>query len=365
MKALSSILVLLFHSFALSSQYDGVILNRTLVLNWTGHPNGRLLLNEREIKSIDKDTFASLDYVKELNLQKNKIEEIDALLFNGMYNLEWLDLSMNRIRHLHPKTFDGLEKLKVLMIGYNQLETLDPMVFKNVVNLSFLSLSGNKLKRLEPNIFDSLVNIKILDLSKNQLEVIDSRIFNELKKLHTLHLIGNNLVKLDVSTLRLPTFRHLSLDKHQLALIDQKDFQLMLKNEVHFDYGTWFDPKNKNNASSIAFTTSTVIPYRHDAIDNTTMTNNTEVSQSTSPTVQFTIRVTSTTRLDHSLFNSYTTTKNQSDPVITEEPMDEKLFIWKIKNSTNVAKNNGPLEQLNRLCLLLWIINKIFQDQLN
>jgi hypothetical protein len=97
-----------------------------------------------------------------------------------MNNLHVLDLSKNTIKTLYKNTFSALRFLKELyMHGNSKLTRIEPDAFKGLLQISFLNLSGSKLKIISSRSFTGL-NLDTLDLSSNDLEAIENKAFSEL-----------------------------------------------------------------------------------------------------------------------------------------------------------------------------------------
>ena len=62
--------------------------------------------------------------------------------------------------------FDGLDNLQELDLSHNNLSELPPGLFNGLSNLQSLHLQYNKLRRLPPDAFDGLSNLQWLDLSR-------------------------------------------------------------------------------------------------------------------------------------------------------------------------------------------------------
>ncbi|KAL4622614.1 extracellular matrix protein 2-like [Arapaima gigas] len=118
--------------------------------------------------------------VKTLFLADNKISLIPLRGLAGLPNMEWLDLSKNRLED----------------------SSLSPRIFQNLTNLKRLILNGNKLTKI-PLLPPSLEELKIND---NKISGLTPHSFRGLSKLHTLELQGNGLHEGNVSPL---TFRPL------------------------------------------------------------------------------------------------------------------------------------------------------------
>ncbi|XP_030062633.1 extracellular matrix protein 2-like [Microcaecilia unicolor] len=123
--------------------------------------------------------------IKRLDLQGNSINSIPNEAFNGMPNLEIIDLSKNNITS----------------------NSLGPQAFKTLKNLKRLYLDGNTLAQFPPDLPSTLEEVKI---NENNLQVIDEHNLEGLHNLVTLELEGNLLSEGNVNPLAFKPLKHLS-----------------------------------------------------------------------------------------------------------------------------------------------------------
>ncbi|NXP23605.1 ECM2 protein, partial [Scytalopus superciliaris] len=137
--------------------------------------------------------------ITSLDLTGNSITTISDEAFNGIPNLEWIDLSKNNITSpgIGPKAFKILKKLKRLY------------------------LDGNMLVHIPSELPSTLQEIKIND---NHLHAIDEDGLKGLKHLVTLELEGNKLSEANVSPLAfnpLKSLCYLRLGRNKFRIIPQ------------------------------------------------------------------------------------------------------------------------------------------------
>ncbi|XP_064310279.1 extracellular matrix protein 2 [Phalacrocorax carbo] len=134
-----------------------------------------------------------------LDLTGNSITAISDEAFNGIPNLEWIDLSKNNI------TSPGI----------------GPRAFKILKKLKRLYLDGNKLVHIPSELPSTLEEIKIND---NRLHAIDEDGLQDLENLVTLELEGNKLSEANVSPLAfnpLKSLSYLRLGRNKFRIIPQ------------------------------------------------------------------------------------------------------------------------------------------------
>jgi Leucine-rich repeat (LRR) protein len=86
--------------------------------------------------------------------------------FRGLSELKELKLNHNKIQILEANLFFGLKSLNHLNISYNQIDELKKGLFETNQNLQEFDASRNEISKIFPFIFNNLT-LKFLDLSDN------------------------------------------------------------------------------------------------------------------------------------------------------------------------------------------------------
>ncbi|XP_070591887.1 extracellular matrix protein 2 [Erythrolamprus reginae] len=134
-----------------------------------------------------------------IELDGNDIIEIPDGVFNGIPNLERIDLRKNKITS----------------------SNIGPQAFKNLKNLQRLYMDGNELVSIPHGLPPSLEELKI---NENQIHGINENSFQGLKKLLILELESNKLSESNVSPLAfrpLKSLSYLRLGRNQFRTIPQ------------------------------------------------------------------------------------------------------------------------------------------------
>ncbi|XP_008053334.1 extracellular matrix protein 2 isoform X2 [Carlito syrichta] len=173
------------------------------------HPRGRphlpngCSLSYRTISCIDTILTQipplTAPEITSLELIGNSITSIPDEAFNGLPNLERLDLSKNNI------TSSG--------IGTKALKLLK--------KLTRLNMDGNNLVQIPSELPSTLEELKI---NENNLQAIDEESLSGLNQLVTLELEGNNLSEANVNPLAFKALKSLSylrLGKNKFRIIPQ------------------------------------------------------------------------------------------------------------------------------------------------
>eukprot|EP00063_Salmo_salar_P049027 XP_014023862.1 PREDICTED: extracellular matrix protein 2 [Salmo salar] len=131
--------------------------------------------------------------LKSLSLEGNAITTIPVGAFNGIPNLEWINLSKNKLvtSGIAPRAFKGLKFLSRLFLDNNLLETV-PTDLPSA--LQELKINENHLKGIEENSFQGLSSLLILELEGNVLNEgnVDHQAFSPLSQLSYLRLGRNH-----------------------------------------------------------------------------------------------------------------------------------------------------------------------------
>ena len=164
-------------------------------------------LSQNRLISIEENSFSDLKILKNLNLSGNKLDlesDFDNIsYFRNQLDLESLDLSFNQIKYLDSNlTFKNLISLKALNLSYNKLKSIDSFVFGYLNKLNELNLASNNLSLLKKNCFFNLINLKMLKLSYNQINCLNFIRENEnyTKGLTSLQLDYNQIYSIEENT---------------------------------------------------------------------------------------------------------------------------------------------------------------------
>ncbi|XP_041481854.1 toll-like receptor 13 [Lytechinus variegatus] len=199
----------------------------------------KLRLNRNKIQSWSGSTISNLCSLNHLNLSGNKIYNID----NGtqtLPSLEYLDLSFNKILHLHIFFLQIYTNLKILRMSNNGLIWIFPNTLSGLTNLKELYLTNEHLIQYTKP-FQDMSNLRILDLSSAIQDMTsDATLFTNLTSLKRLFLCKNNLQSrhlFDTLTSRslftnLETLLTLDLRENDLDMLAPGTFNPLKKLEI-------------------------------------------------------------------------------------------------------------------------------------
>ena len=172
------------------------------------------------ITSLEEGVFDGLVNLEDLNLSGNNMRSLASKVFEPLKALKNLYLdcaqsafimvnsqsegksqfSCNQLQELHDNTFVGLDSLQLLDLSGNALVKLQPGLFQPLQALTTLALQCrdnpvepsqiqcNHLPELERGTFEGLSNLKSLDLSGVGLLKVCADLFADLESLVTLKL---------------------------------------------------------------------------------------------------------------------------------------------------------------------------------
>ncbi|XP_053329564.1 extracellular matrix protein 2-like [Spea bombifrons] len=157
--------------------------------------------------------------LKTLYLADNEISKLPARAFSGLPNLEWLDLSKNKLGDsgLSTDVFQNLTKLKRLNLDGNRLTVL-PILPQS---LQELKINDNNLRELNKHSFRGLSNLLNLELEGNSFHDgnVNPLTFKPLKKLTYLRLDHNHFRAIPSG---LPaSLQELHLDNNRIEIISE------------------------------------------------------------------------------------------------------------------------------------------------
>ncbi|XP_040889228.1 leucine-rich repeats and immunoglobulin-like domains protein 1 [Toxotes jaculatrix] len=176
-----------------------------------------LRLSRNRISQIPVRAF-QLPRLTQLELNRNRIRQVDGLTFQGLSSLEVLKLQRNSISKLTDGAFWDLAKMKVLHLDYNSLTEVNSGSLYGLTSLQQLFLSNNSIARINPDGWKFCQKLRELNLSYNNLTRLDEGSLAVLGDLHTLRLGHNSISHITEGAFRgLKAVRVLELDHNDIS----------------------------------------------------------------------------------------------------------------------------------------------------
>ncbi|AWP03245.1 putative leucine-rich repeats and immunoglobulin-like domains protein 1 [Scophthalmus maximus] len=176
-----------------------------------------LRLSRNRISQIPVRAF-QLPRLTQLELNRNRIRQVEGLTFQGLSSLEVLKLQRNSISKLTDGAFWDLAKMKVLHLDYNSLTEVNSGSLYGLTSLQQLYLSNNSIARINPDGWKFCQKLRELNLSYNNLTRLDEGSLAVLGDLHTLRLGHNSIGHITEGAFRgLKAVRLLELDHNDIS----------------------------------------------------------------------------------------------------------------------------------------------------
>uniref|UniRef100_A0A6V7KH69 Ig-like domain-containing protein n=1 Tax=Bracon brevicornis TaxID=1563983 RepID=A0A6V7KH69_9HYME len=154
-------------------------------------------------------TKVSLTNLQRLYLKKCRMQQIDKDAFAGLTNLVELDLSYNLLSTVPSKSLGKAAFLRDLSLAHNQLERVNGDAFITTPNLVKLDLSNARIVDIDANGFRGLESLETLKLNGNRIATFHSDTFMPLNKIKSVELQDNPWIcNCHLREMRLWMFKH-------------------------------------------------------------------------------------------------------------------------------------------------------------
>lgn len=149
------------------------------------------------------DVPACHTFIRTVNISHNNVSGLTNLSFDGLWNVEMLDLSFNNIESIPPGMIAKIRNMKQINLTHNNLVTLPHDFFYNKLDIETVDLSWNKITHIPLNVtWDyRIAKIRLIDLSYNLLTAFEPWIYTNLDEMdpsytrlpRVLNLTHNNI----------------------------------------------------------------------------------------------------------------------------------------------------------------------------
>jgi hypothetical protein len=127
-------------------------------------------LSDNWIDTIGAHAFRHLHaFEGRLILRNNHIQSIDPFAFADLYSITNLSLTNNHLQYFSSRHFEQCQQLIELDLSGNEIQYLNGSIFQNLTHLNVLRLNGNPLRYIDGDVLKPLSNLKELHLQGVQL----------------------------------------------------------------------------------------------------------------------------------------------------------------------------------------------------
>ncbi len=166
---------------------------------------------------LESHIFTNLEVI---NLSKNLLEDFDADFLRYSKGLKKLNLSSNQLQYINLENLP-IRELEELELQQNKLSQINFPVDKDRSELQLLILSENNLQDLEVNQFSQFTKLQYFYLNGNLIENIDLSPLTNLQNLILLDISDNFIESLDLTPLQtILTLKYFSCSKNRITQLN-------------------------------------------------------------------------------------------------------------------------------------------------
>jgi Leucine-rich repeat (LRR) protein len=157
-----------------------------------------LLLYDNELSSLEEGVFGAvcrkLTYPPyDIPVSGEAYHNSCCEAFNSLSSLQHLDLSLNKLKYIHPHTFICNVQLLTLKLSFNLMLSLDTN-FLFIPSLRELEMLFCNITKLSNDTFKWTPKLSKLDLVRNKIRTVDVESLKQFVKLELLYIHDNPLV---------------------------------------------------------------------------------------------------------------------------------------------------------------------------
>lgn len=146
--------------------------NLTVINNFIPFVPGGLLDQNLDLEIVDLSRNGIVDLpleffpdsIKSISFNNNGVQAISDRHFKGLVELEYLNLSFNRIGVFSLLAIADSGKLKVLNLQSNEITSFEKEHFGNNTQLEEVNISSNRFTSLPNDVFDGLEKLKNIQI---------------------------------------------------------------------------------------------------------------------------------------------------------------------------------------------------------
>lgn len=152
----SSLLNVACFASAPSNNAEGILHDSPV----TATPTYQLTLQNAELETIQDGAFHAVPTLQASKITVRNYELLLRQLHNVHVSRQLLNLRKNKLKEIRKRTFEGLLGLKDLNVERNDIEKVEAFSFSQQQELLYLTMSENRLKELNYFTFRGLLKVK-------------------------------------------------------------------------------------------------------------------------------------------------------------------------------------------------------------
>lgn len=185
---------------------------------------------KNDTKTLPNGLADKFPNVVALTAAKINLKVIQLGNFEGLKNLEFLYLQINRIEDIANRTFSGVQKLKVLYLNDNLLKRISKEAFEGLSELDTLYLHQNQIEFIHLEAFTTNSRLKVVTMNNNPIFRFDVAAFIKLVPSSVINLNEFKAIKNQSEKFR---FEIKSLKNLNNALEDERNnFSIINKEQA-------------------------------------------------------------------------------------------------------------------------------------
>ncbi|XP_027692551.1 relaxin receptor 1-like [Vombatus ursinus] len=138
---------------------------------------GIQILRGNLIKTIEEGAFAELPRLVELDLSNNLLTEMPPLLYQGLQDLQMLNISANPLKQIPVDHFDSLPQLHSLSMEGMEIPNIQNRMFQKLTNLSHIYFDHFQYCSYAPHVRSCQPNTDGISSLENLLANLLLRVF--------------------------------------------------------------------------------------------------------------------------------------------------------------------------------------------
>ncbi|WAR01796.1 TOLL6-like protein [Mya arenaria] len=170
---------------------DGLIENIAMETFYDVHFTSLMDLSRNKLKHQRVPMFGGRSKVTGLILANNRLISLSSDVFDNVV-LFAIDLSFNSL-NAYPRSLVSQTNLTKIELQGNRITDLEDDSFWNLNNLTHLDVSCNALKLIRSNLFKNTSTLFYLNLQKNDISTIDPKAFPSMLTIQHFQLQNNSI----------------------------------------------------------------------------------------------------------------------------------------------------------------------------